>query len=91
MTNSPEGQEGDKLGAGHGPAEADKSGEPEVLPDVGGYDGRDSKSDMPRIPTVPETQDDPKSHDAAPNPSTPEEPGSHGGAPRFGVAFRTVE
>ncbi len=72
MTESMEGQsspaEDDKLGGGHGPAEADTAGDPEVLPEVGGYDGRDPKSDMPRIPTVPETQDDPESHDAAPDP-----------------------
>ncbi len=72
MTESPEGQaspdEEDKLGGGKGPAEADEGGDPEVLPDVGGYDGRDPKSDMPRIPTVPETQDDPKPHGGAPDP-----------------------
>lgn len=55
-----------EFGGGGGPAEADTAGEPEVLPDSGGYAGRDPKTDMPRIPTVPETQDDPKSHDAAP-------------------------
>ncbi len=35
-------------------------------PGVGGYGGRDPKTDMPRVPSAPETQDDPKSHDAAP-------------------------
>jgi hypothetical protein len=28
------------------------------LPGLGGYEGRDPKKDMPRIPTVPKTQDD---------------------------------
>jgi hypothetical protein len=74
MTESPEQQAGnegaqeDKLGGGRGPAEADTGGDPEVLPDIGGYEGRDPKSEMPRVPTVPETQEDPKSHDAAPKP-----------------------
>ncbi len=45
---------------------ADAEGSPEALPAVGGYDGRDPKTDMPRIPTVPDTQDDPRSHDAQP-------------------------
>ena len=39
---------------------------------VGGYEGRDPTTDMPRIPSVPETQDDPNPHDAAPDPD--EEP-----------------
>ena len=36
-------------------------------PGIGGYGGRDPKSDMPRIPGVEDTQDDPKSHDAKPD------------------------
>ncbi len=60
---------------GKGPAEADTPGEPEAL-GIGGYAGRDPKSDMPRIPTVPETQDDPQTHDAAPDPDK-EPPASH--------------
>ena len=36
-------------------------------PGLGGYAERDPKTDMPRIPSAPETQDDPKSHDAAPD------------------------
>ncbi len=84
MTESPDGQrtpenEEEKFGGGKGPAEADSGGDPEVLPGAGGYEGRDPKSDMPRIPTVPETQDDPHSHDAAPDPKGPEQPASHGG------------
>jgi len=72
------GHEGEaEFGAGRGPAESDTPGEPEVLPDVGGYAGRDPKSEMPRMPTVPETQDDAKEHDAAPSTKTPEPPASH--------------
>ncbi len=47
------------------PAEADS---PEVSsdgPGPGGYAGRDPKTEMPRVPSAPETQDDPKSHDDA--------------------------
>lgn len=49
-----------------GPEDADS---PEVSsdgPGPGGYAGRDPKTEMPRVPSAPETQDDPKSHDAAP-------------------------
>lgn len=66
-----------EFGAGKGPGEADTSGEPQAEPAPGGYEGRDPKSDMPRIPAVPETQDDPKSHDAAPSEETPEPPASN--------------
>ena len=66
-----------EFGEDRGPAEADTPGEPEVLPDVGGYAGRDPKTDMPRIPTVPETQDDPHSHDAAPPAEGEDPPASH--------------
>lgn len=31
---------------------------PEVSPRSGGYAGRDPKTDMPRLPSVPETQDE---------------------------------
>ena len=66
-----EAETGEKppAGMGEGPAESDTPGEPEAL-GVGGYAGRDPESDMPRIPTVPETQDDPRGHDAAPDPDT---------------------
>ncbi len=50
-------------------------GEP-VDPGVGGYGGRDPKTDMPRLPSEPETQDDPLSHDAAPS-TDREPPASH--------------
>ncbi len=40
--------------------------EEKANPGVGGYAGRDPETEMPRIPSVPETQDDSKSHDAAP-------------------------
>ncbi len=49
-----------------GPAEADTPGVPDVEPGAGGYSGRDPATDMPRIPSVPETQEDAKSHGGAP-------------------------
>ncbi len=48
------------------PAEA---GDPDVSsdgPGPGGYGERDPKTEMPRVPSAPETQDDPNPHDAAP-------------------------
>jgi hypothetical protein len=65
-----------ELGAGKGPAEADTPGVPEVEPGPGGYAGRDPKSEMPRIPTVPETQGDSKEHDGAPPAEGKERQGS---------------
>lgn len=41
-------------------------GEP-VDPGVGGYAGRDSRTEMPRVPSAPETQNDPGTDDAAPD------------------------
>ncbi len=66
-----------QFGAGHGPAESDTGGEPEVTPGPGGYAGRDPKSEMPAIPSVPETQEEIKTHDAAPPQEDPEAPASH--------------
>ncbi len=44
-------------------------GDPTVsTPGAGGYAGRDPKSEMPAVPSVPETQDDTRSHEAAPDP-----------------------
>ena len=63
-------------GAGKGPAEADTPGEPETEPAAGGYAGRDPKTEMPRIPAVPETQDDPKPHGGEP-PQDSEPPASN--------------
>jgi len=57
---------GVEFGAGEGPAEADTPGVPDVEPGAGGYAGRDPATDMPRIPSVPETQEDAKSHGGAP-------------------------
>jgi hypothetical protein len=49
-------------------ATADETEPAEQLdPGVGGYEGRDPKSEMPRVPSAPQTQDDPSAHDAAPN------------------------
>ena len=39
-------------------AEAGPGGSRDELPGVGGYEGLDPKTDMPRVPTAPETQDD---------------------------------
>lgn len=50
--------------------------DPTVLPEAGGYAGRDPRTDMPAMPSVPETQDETLSHDAAPDPDAPEETGS---------------
>jgi len=36
-------------------------------PGTGDYGKRDPKSEMPAVPSVKETQDDPKPHDAAPD------------------------
>ncbi|HEV2771180.1 MAG TPA: hypothetical protein VGV40_13435, partial [Solirubrobacteraceae bacterium] len=55
---------------------AEKGPGEETVPGIGGYAGRDPKTEMPAIPSVKETQDDPKSHDAAPRQSTPERSGS---------------
>lgn len=71
-------QESPEFGEGKGPAEADTAGEPQTKPGAGGYTGdRDPKSDMPAVPSVPETQDDPMSHDAAPSDKTSEPPASN--------------
>jgi hypothetical protein len=43
------------------------AGVPTTEPGSGGFAGRDPKTDMPRVPTAPETQEDPQSHDAAPS------------------------
>ena len=66
-----------EFGAGKGPGEADSPGDPQAGPDAGGYAGRDPKTEMPRIPTVPETQDDPKPHGGEPPADSPEPPASN--------------
>lgn len=45
-------------------------------PGVGGYGGRDPKTEMPRVPSVPETQDDPNPHGGEPK-TDREPPASH--------------
>ena len=65
-----------EFGEGKGPAEADAAKDPEVKPGSGGYAGRDPKTDMPRMPSIPETQEDSMSHDAAPSEDAPERSGS---------------
>ena len=54
-------------GEGGAIAGADTEAGPTVQPGVGGFQGRDPSTDMPRVPSAPETQKDPKSHDAAPD------------------------
>jgi hypothetical protein len=50
------------------PAPAGVEGKLDVDPVPGGYAGRDPKTEMPSVPSVPETYDDPGEHDAAPDP-----------------------
>lgn len=57
-------------------ATAEDKGQDEQDPGVGGYGGRDPKDEMPRVPSSPETQDDPHSHEGAPN-TEQEPPASH--------------
>jgi hypothetical protein len=54
------------------PVEAPE-GDPTVEPEPGGFAGRDPKTDMPAMPSVPESQEHTLNHDAAPNPDTPEQ------------------
>ena len=49
------------------PAPAGVEGKLAVDPAPGGYAGRDPKTEMPVVPSVPETHDDPHEHDAAPD------------------------
>lgn len=56
-------------------ADEKAAGEP-VDPGVGGYDGRDPAADMSKVPSVPETQDDPREHGAEPK-TDREPPASH--------------
>ncbi|MDQ3433480.1 MAG: hypothetical protein M3481_02160 [Actinomycetota bacterium] len=66
------GETPDEVDTAAGPQlqeEPEDADSPEVSsdgPGPGGYAGRDPKTEMPRVPSAPETQDDPKSHDAAP-------------------------
>lgn len=58
--------------------EGDSDAGPQVEPGTGGYGpDRDPKTDMPRVPSVPGSQDDEMSHDAAPDPDSPERPASN--------------
>jgi hypothetical protein len=49
------------------PAPAGVDGNLDVDIAPGGYAGRDPKTEMPVVPTAPETHDDPHEHDAAPD------------------------
>jgi hypothetical protein len=64
----PTGGESGEQGAYPG---GDSDAGPQTEPGAGGYAGRDPKTDMPAVPSVPETQDDTLSHDAAPDPDEP--------------------
>jgi hypothetical protein len=56
----------------------DPEGDPTVVPEPGGYTpDRDPKSDMPKVPSVPETQEHKQSHDAAPNPDKIDQSGDY--------------
>lgn len=67
-----------EFGAGKGPAEADASHDAEAEAGSGGYAGRDPKTEMPRIPSVPESQDDSEAgHEGKPPQGTPESPASN--------------
>ena len=55
------------IGADNDPHPAGVDGTLDVVPQPGGYAGRDPKTEMPRVPSVPETQTDPGTHDAAPD------------------------
>lgn len=45
-------------------------------PGTGGYGGRDPKTEMPRVPSEPDTQEDPKPHGGEPK-TDREPPASH--------------
>ena len=64
----PTGGESGEQGAYPG---GDPDAGPNVEPGAGGYAGRDPKTDMPRMPSMPETQDDTRSHEGAPDPDAP--------------------
>lgn len=56
--------------------EDDQDAGEQADPGVGGYGGRDPKTEMPRVPSVPETQEDPKPHGGEPS-TDREPPASH--------------
>ena len=60
--------------ADNDPAPGPKQDAPGDDPGIGGYAGRDPKTEMPRMPSIPETQDDPRTHDAAPDTDEPRPP-----------------
>ena len=49
------------------PIPAGADGKLDVTPAPGGYAGRDPKTEMPVVPSVPATHDDPHEHDAGPD------------------------
>ena len=48
-------------------ARGNTADDPDIVPESGGYAGRDPKTEMPIVPTAPETHEDPNEHDAAPS------------------------
>lgn len=65
----PSGGEAGEQGAYPG---GDSDAGRQTEPGTGGYGpDRDPKTDMPRVPSVPESQDDGMSHEAAPDPDSP--------------------
>jgi hypothetical protein len=57
-------------------ARGGQADDPDIVPAAGGYADRDPKTEMPIVPSAPETHDDPITHDAAPDPDS-KEPGLH--------------
>lgn len=60
-----------RFDANNDPEPGGADGKLDVEPGPGGYEGRDPKKEMPRVPSVPETQHDPRPHDAAPDSDKP--------------------
>jgi hypothetical protein len=62
-----EGKNAPQIDADSDPHPAGIDGSLDVVPGPGGYAGRDPKTEMPRMPSIPETQDDPGTHGASPD------------------------
>jgi len=52
-----------KFRADTDPQPAGVDGNLDVVPQAGGYTGRDPRTEMPRMPSIPEAQDDAGAHD----------------------------
>ncbi len=53
---------------------AEMGGGADTEPGISGYGERDPATEMPRMTSAPESQEDPKGHDAAPEPGTDTDP-----------------